>query len=346
MILIFDWSFMQKIFDFIKATYFGIGFIAIIAILSFIIANTSYIKNMHISVLIIGICLGAICSFIFLRHKQHLESGINFSAKNLLRIGIVLFGFNISLSGIASLGFKGFFIALIIVSVIFSSGYFIGTRILKLDKQISMLISIGSAVCGAAAILALESVIKSQSYKNVAALASIVIFGLLGMFLFPTLINSGIIPLDDMEKGLFLGAALHEVANVVGAAGAIISPNNQAILESAIILKMIRVILLVPLLLIISFLISKDNKTGKIYIPWFAIFFLFAIIINSIIEIPIHILQIIKTTSNMFLVFAMIALGLQIDFKKIKQIGLKIFILSIVLFIFLAILSFILVVRL
>lgn len=337
---------MKKIFDFIKATYLGIGFIAIIAILSFIIANTSYIKNMHISVLIIGICLGVICSFIFLRYKQSLESGINYSAKRFLRIGIVLFGFNISLAGIASLGFEGIFLAFIIVGVIFISGYFIGTRILKLDREISMLISIGNAVCGAAAILALESVIKSKSYKSVAAIASIVIFGLFGMFLFPILINSTIIPLDDTQKGLFLGAVLQEVANVVGAAGGIISSNNQAILESAIIIKMTRVILLVPLLLIISFFNSKGSKKEKIYIPWFAIFFLFAIIINSTIEIPKDLLQIIKTISNIFLVFAMIALGLQIDFKKIREMGLKIFILSIVLFIFLAILSFFIIVRL
>lgn len=329
----------NRILNFIKDTYLGICFIAILAVLSFIIANIDYVKNIHISVLIIGICLGVVCSFIFLRYKHNLESGINFSAKRLLRIGIVLFGFNISLSGIASLGFKGAFVALIVVGVIFSSGYFIGTRILKLDKQISMLISTGSAVCGAAAILALESVLKSESYKSVVAVASIVIFGLLGMFLFPILINSNIIPLDDTQIGLFLGATLHEVANVVGAAGAITSPNNQDVLESAIILKMIRVILLVPLLLIIAFL-SKDTQKGKIYIPWFAIFFLFAIIINSIIEIPENILQIIKTISSIFLVFAMIALGLQIDFKKIKQMGLKIFILSIVLFIFLAILSY------
>ena len=295
---------------------------------------------MHISELIIGICLGVMCSFIFLRYKHTLENGVNFSAKRLLRLGIVLFGFNVSLSGIANLGIKGVVIALIIVSVIFILGYIIGYKILNLDKQTSMLISIGSAVCGAAAILALESVLKSESYKSVIAVASIVIFGLLGMFLFPILINSGIIPLDEMQKGLFLGASLHEVANVVGAAGAITSPNSTTILEGAIIIKMIRVILLVPLLLIIAFFISKNERNGSLYIPWFAIFFLIAIIINSTIPIPENILLIIKTTSKVFLVFAMIALGLQIDFKKIKQMGSKIFILSIVLFVFLAILSF------
>lgn len=330
----------NKIYGFIKNTHLGICFVAILAILSFIIANTSYIKNMHISELIIGICLGVMCSFIFLRYKHTLENGVNFSAKRLLRLGIVLFGFNVSLSGIANLGIKGVVIALIIVSVIFILGYIIGYKILNLDKQTSMLISIGSAVCGAAAILALESVLKSESYKSVIAVASIVIFGLLGMFLFPILINSGIIPLDEMQKGLFLGASLHEVANVVGAAGAITSPNSTTILEGAIIIKMIRVMFLVPLLLIIAFFISKNKCNGSIYIPWFAIFFLIAIIINSTIPIPENILLIIKTTSKVFLVFAMIALGLQIDFKKIKQMGSKIFILSIVLFVFLAILSF------
>ncbi len=336
----------NKIYGFIKNTYLGVGFVAMIAVLSFVIANTKYIKSIHISELIIGICLGVVCSFIFLKYKHSLEHGVNFSAKRLLRIGIVLFGFNVSLSGIANLGIKGVLIALIIVSVIFILGYILGYKVLKLDKQTSMLISAGNAVCGAAAILALESVLKSDSYKSVVAVASIVIFGLLGMFLFPILINSNIIPLDEVNKGLFIGASLHEVANVVGAAGAITSPNNTAILEGAIIIKMIRVILLVPLLLIIAFFISKNERNGSIYIPWFAIFFLIAIIINSTIPIPEYLLLLIKTVSKIFLVFAMIALGLQIDFKKIKQMGPKIFILSIVLFIFLAILSFVAVTKL
>lgn len=336
----------NKILRFINNISLGVGFVAILAILSFIIANIEYIKNMHISALIIGIYLGIVCSFIFFRYKHHLESGVSFSAKRLLRIGIVLFGFNISLDGITNLGFKGVLIALIIVSAIFTLGYIMGHKILKLDKQTSMLISIGSAVCGAAAILALESVLKNDSYKSAIAVTSIVIFGLLGMFLFPILINNGIIPLDESHKGLFLGAALHEVANVVGAAGAIMSPNSQIILDNAIILKMIRVILLVPLLLIIAFFISKNKANGAIYIPWFAIFFLIAIVINSTIPIQEEILYLIKTTSKILLVFAMIALGLQVDFKKMKQIGLKIFILSIVLFIFLAILSFLSVTKL
>lgn len=335
-----------KISGFIKNTYLGVIFIGILAVLSFVIANTGFIKSLHLSALIVGVCLGVICSTFFIKYKKPLENGVNFSAKRLLRAGIILFGFNVSLSGIINLGFKGIFIAAIMVITIFLIGNFIGIKLLKLDKQTAMLISVGSAVCGAAAVLAMESVLKSESYKSVLAVASVVIFGLIGMFLFPIILNTGIIPFDDMHKGLFLGASLHEVANVVGASGAISSPNNDIVLENAIIIKMIRVILLVPLLFIVAFFMCKNESGGTIYIPWFAVFFLLAIIFTSIVKLPSEILSLIKHISEVLLVFAMIALGLQIDFKRIKQIGKNIFILSIALFIFLAILGFLVVTKL
>lgn len=333
-----------KLFGFLKNIYLGMLFISILAIISFAIVHTSYIKSLHLSALIIGVCFGVICSPLFLKYKKQLEHGVNFSAKRLLRLGIILFGFNISLSGILHLGVKGFLIAFIMVSVIFIVGNLIGVKLLKLDKQTSMLIAIGSAVCGAAAVLAMESVLKSESYKGILAVASVVIFGLIGMFLFPILLNLEIIPFNDIQKGLFLGASLHEVANVVGASGVIISSNEDLVLETAIIIKMIRVILLVPLLFLVAFFVSQEKRGGTIYIPWFAVFFLVAIIFTSIVKLPSEILSFIKLISEVFLVFAMIALGLQIDFKKIKQMGSKVFFLSIVLFGFLAILSFLLII--
>ena len=330
--------------SFIKHVYIGVILVGVLASLSFFVANINCIKSMHISALIIGVCLGAMCSPFFLKYKGVLEGGVGFSAKRLLRLGIILFGFNITLSGIINLGFKCILIALVMVVFIFLVGNFIGIKILKLDKQTSMLISIGSAVCGAAAVLALESVLKNESYKGILAVASVVIFGLIGMFIFPIILNSGVFGFDDMQMGLFLGVSLHEVANVVGASGAIMTQNSDMVQENAIIVKMIRVILLVPLLFIVAFFVNRgEGSGGRIYIPWFAIFFLLAIVFTSVVNLPKELLVVFKKISEIFLVFAMIALGLQIDFKKIRAMGSRVLILSVVLFALLGGLGFLVV---
>ncbi len=160
---------------------------------------------------------------------------MDFSAKKLLRLGIVLYGSFITLNELATLGFKGFLLALIVVAVVFVSAIFIG-RALRLDREISLLVGIGSAVCGAAAILALESTLKSSPSKSSVALGFIVIFGLIGMVILPLVYYSGLLPFSDYQWGIFIGGSLHEVANVVGAAA--ISPESQSV---ALLVKMTRV---------------------------------------------------------------------------------------------------------
>ncbi len=309
-------------------------------ILAFYISKLEFIARFHISALIIGVCIGIVFSKIFFIFKNTLEGGINFSAKKFLRLGIILFGFNVSLDSIINIGLDGFLLALGIVVCVFLAGLFFGIKILKLDKETSILISVGSAVCGAAAILAMESILKSKPYKGILALSCIVIFGLIGMFLFPIVLNLNILPLEKYQIGLFLGASLHEVANVVGASGAFV--NDDIVEQNAIIIKMIRVILLVPLLLVTAYFLNK-GESKKIEIPYFAILFLLVIILNYFIKLPNEILDFIKLISQILLVFAMTALGLQIDFSKIKTMGLKVFMLGFKLFIFLAILTFLLI---
>lgn len=321
----------------IKKHILGILFISCIAILVYKIANFSMIKNMHISPIIVGIIVGAMLSKVFVKYNDTLNAGVNFSAKRLLRLGIILFGFNISVDGVEKVGINGILVACCIVIIVFILSYVIGVKILKLDKQMTILIGIGNAVCGAAAIIAMESILKNKSYKSIIAISSIVIFGLCGMFLLPIIINTSLLPFNDIQKGVFIGSSLHEVANVVGAAGAILS-NENTIIQYAIIVKMVRVIMLIPMLLLIS-VITSSSDSKAIKIPYFVIAFMFAILINSSFNININVSYILSSLSHILLVFAMIALGLQIDLSKIKAIGKDAFILSIILFISLIVIS-------
>lgn len=331
----------------------GVLFVGVIVCASLYFANLEIMKNLHISALLIGVIIGAILSPVFRKSKIDLEAGVVFSAKKLLRFGIVLYGFNVTLSEISSIGLNGFLISLAIVVSIFALGSYIGVKFFGLDKDVAMLVSGGSAICGAAAVLALESSIKSEPYKGIVAVGTVVIFGLLAMFLYPILYALFLHNyFNDSQMGVYIGATLHEVANVVGAGDAI----SQEASSAAITVKMIRVILLVPLLLLVPYMMTHNHQAGRkrnLHIPWFAFMFLFVVVLNSYIYpltegfIPADLVSQsidgLKFLCSLSLIFAMSALGLQIDLKKFLESGGKAFGLAFVLFIVLMILGFILV---
>lgn len=160
------------------------------------------------------------------------------------------------------------------------------------------------------------------------------------MFLYPFLYNIGWLDLDTQQMGVYIGSTIHEVSHVVGAGNAL---NNVEIAESAVIVKMIRVILLAPFLLILSLLVGRknrrngvvENKKSKITIPWFAFGFLLVIGFNSINLLPQNIVNGINLADDFALTMAMTALGVETNFKKFKDSGLKPFILALVLFLWL-----------
>lgn len=141
-------------------------------------------KSLHLSLLILSVLLGIVAAPLFRASEKSCEKAVVFSAKKLLRLGIILFGFNVTLGSIASVSLSGILLSLIVVVGILWLGYLISVKILKLDREITILVSAGSAICGAAAVLALKSSIKSKPYKGVMAVGTVVLFGLLGIFLY------------------------------------------------------------------------------------------------------------------------------------------------------------------
>ncbi|TLD83359.1 YeiH family protein [Helicobacter trogontum] len=319
----------------------GIAIVAILAALSIGIAKIPAVAALSLSPLIVGILLGVLLSFVYHKKQDVVGLGVTFSAKKILRFGIILYGFNVSIAEIGQVGFIGIVACIFVVAIVMGLGVWIGVKWLKLDRDIAILVSGGSAICGAAAVLALESSLRSEAYKGVIAVGTVVIFGLIAMFLYPILYASGIIPFTHAQEGLYIGLTLHEVANVVGAGGAI-SPECA---NFALITKMIRVILLIPLLLIIPLLCSRTQGTGgkKLHIPWFAFGFLGVVILHSYIDFSDNIVMACKFVSAFCLTMAMSALGLQIDFKKFKSAGGGAFMLAFILFILLCVGGFLLV---
>ena len=230
------------------------------------------------------------------------------------------------------------FIDIIIVTGTLLLGILV-SKLMKMDKDVALLTSTGSAICGAAAVLGAEPVVKSQPHKTAVAVSTVVIFGTISMFLYPAMYRAGILELTPEQMGIYTGSTLHEVAHVVGAGNAM----GTEISDPAVIVKMIRVMLLAPVLLIMSFCLAKFGnkghaKTGtksKITIPWFAVGFLLIIGFNSLDLLPHAVVEGINSFDTFLLTMAMTALGAETSIDKFKKAGARPFILASVLFIWL-----------
>lgn len=315
----------------------GIFFIFIFALIATLLSELSFFKNVGISALIIGIVFGMIYANSVKKHfPENLEKGVVFCTKTILRLGIILYGFRLTFQNLQDVGIQGILIAFLIVFSTFIFGYIFGIKVLKLDREITILTSAGSAICGAAAVLATESVLKSPAYKSAIAVSSVVVFGTIAMFLYPFLYKLGILGFSEENMGIYIGATLHEVAHVVGSADAL----GVNVSQNAVIVKMIRVMMLAPFLLILSFwllkTVVKENKEKtKITIPWFAVIFIVVVGFNSFDLLPNKIVESINYLDNLALTMAMSALGMQTSFDKFKNVGLKPIYLSVFLFLWL-----------
>lgn len=312
----------------------GILLITLFSCAAFYIGEAQALKNISFSPMIIGIILGMLYANSLRNHlPETWVPGIQFCSKKILRLGIILYGFRLTFQDVLNVGIAGILIDCIVVSVIIIGGVYIG-KLLKMDKDIALLTSVGSGICGAAAVLGAESTIQTKPYKTAVAVATVVIFGTLSMFIYPIAYKSGLLDLTPEQMGIYSGATLHEVAHTVGAGNAM----GEQISNIAIIVKMIRVMLLVPVLLILGFIKSnKDSGAtkGKLSIPWFAIGFLAVIGFNSFNLLPTDAVDAINYIDTFLLTMAMVALGAETSIDKFKKAGAKPFILAFCLYIML-----------
>lgn len=312
----------------------GVLLIALFACASFYIGEARFLKELSISPMIIGIILGMIYANSLRNHLPDTwVPGIQFCSKRLLRLGIIFYGFRLTLQDIAVVGVPGVIVDAIVVTVTILGGVLIG-RMMKMDRDTALLTSVGSGICGAAAVLGAEATIRSQPYKTAVAVATVVIFGTVSMFLYPTLYNTGTLGLTPQEMGIYSGSTLHEVAHAVGAGNAM----GADVANGAIIVKMIRVMMLVVVLLVLSVWVGMRSrkavgaggsaKKGKISIPWFAVLFLLVIVFNSFVHLPEPMIDGINYADTFMLTMAMAALGAETSFDKFKKAGAKPFILA------------------
>lgn len=319
----------------------GVLLIGLFACAAFYIGEAQFFKNISFSPMIIGIILGMLYANSLRNHlPETWVPGIQFCSKRLLRLGIILYGFRLTFQDILNVGTAGIVIDAIVVAVTIVGGVYVG-KLLKMDRDTALLTSVGSGICGAAAVLGAESTIQTKPYKTAVAVATVVIFGTISMFLYPIAYRMGILDLTPKEMGIYAGSTLHEVAHAVGAGNAM----GEDIAGVAIIVKMIRVMLLIPVLFILGYWVAlRARRSGaeasgnrSIAIPWFALGYLAVIIFNSFNLLPSSAVDTINYIDTFLLTMAMAALGAETSIDKFKKAGAKPFILAFILYIWLII---------
>ena len=314
----------------------GLLLIALFAAIATALSTLPFFQHLSLSPLIVGILIGIVFANTLGRYlPEEWRSGLKFCSKRILRIGIIFFGFRLTLADVAQVGLSAVALDIFIVCSTIGLGLLVG-KWLNMDKETTLLTSSGSAICGAAAVLGAEATLKSEAYKTAVAVSTVVLFGTLSMFLYPVLYRNGFFPLSTHEMGLYTGSTVHEVAHVVGASNAM----GKEVAEVAVIVKMIRVILLVPVLLVFSWSARSRSENvapdqRRLVVPWFALLFLLAIALNTLLSLSPAVTEPIKTVDNFALTMAMTALGCETTIDKFRQAGWRPFVLALVLYLWL-----------
>ena len=325
----------------------GILLIALFALSAFFIADFEWVKRLSLSPLIVGIILGMIYANTLRKYMPaDWIPGIKLCTKQILRTGIVLYGFRLTIQDVYSIGLPALWVDCIVIAGTIALGLLFG-KLLKMDNDTTLMTSTGAAICGAAAVLGAEPVVRCEAHKTAVAVSTVVIFGTLSMFLYPIVYRMGILDLTTQQWAIYTGGTLHEVAHVVGAGNAMDPDGLLHIADQATITKMIRVMLLAPVLLVMAFVLARGaNSEGgkrKIAVPWFAFGFIGIICLNSLIQsfsfIPAETLSsalgYINSFDTFLLTMAMTALGTDTGIEKFKAAGAKPFVLALMIYVWL-----------
>lgn len=309
-----------------KRTWPGILLVSGIGALAYALAQQDLMRQFGLGSLTLAILIGALLGNAFPRLSQSAcREGLTLVQKRFLRTGVALYGFNLSVQQIIHVGATGVLVDLLMVVSTLLAGWFIGTRLLRMDRDLVLLASAGSAICGAAAVLAtgpmLNNEDKTLAEKSTIAVATVVLFGTLAMFLYPLLYTTWL-GNGHFDFGIYVGSTVHEVAQVVAIGSAL----GEDIAHNAVIAKMIRVMLLVPFLLIIGTQLAGRNAEGQrnaIPIPWFALCFVAFAGVNSLQILPESLVSFLRLAGLLLLTTAMAALGIDTNLRRIGQAGFR-----------------------
>lgn len=238
-----------------------------------------------------------------------------FAAKRCLRLGVVLLGFQISIDKFIEVGPRGFLAVAVIVTSVFLSLRLISKK-LGFSDSLGTLIAGGFAICGATAIAAISSTRKSEERDVSYAVAIVTLCGTLSVFAIPTI--AALIGLSDSTAGAWIGAAVHDVGQVIATA-TLMGPDA---LESAVIVKLTRVVLLVPLI----FFLARGNSTSESIrksIPTFVFAFIGCALLVNVLPLSDSLITLGKEASKIALSIGLFGMGLSVRWSQIRTLGAR-----------------------
>ena len=307
-------------------------YIVFVAILVFCLA-ASYIPALSFlsswvsppAALFLGLAFALVCG------EAYPDFNSKFS-KYLLQYSVVGLGFGMNLQESLASGKEGMSFTVISVIGTMLIGMLIGRKMLKMDKETAYLISSGTAICGGSAIAAVGPVINAKQSSMSVALATVFILNAIALFIFPPL--GRLIGLSQQEFGTWAAIAIHDTSSVVGAGAAY----GEEALKVATTIKLTRALWIIPLALFTS-LVFRSGK-GKITIPWFILYFIIAILLNTyVLKGCPQVGTVISGIARKCLILTMFFIGASLSMDKIKAVGAKPLIQGIALWIFISLAS-------
>ncbi|MNX16682.1 hypothetical protein D3C86_465540 [compost metagenome] len=304
-----------------SALLLGAGFTALLALLGYTLALIPGLQR--IGPMACSILLAVLYRQVF-GYPQALAAGIQFSSKRLLRLAIILFGLKLNIGMIAQQGMGMLLRDLGVVTFSILTTLWIGRR-LKADASLTLLLGIGTGVCGAAAIAAVSPILKSKDEDTAAGAGLIALIGT--VFAVAYTLLQPLLQVSSGQYGMWAGLSLHEIAHVALAA----APAGQDAMAMALLAKLGRVLLLVPLSFILMYVMRRTGTVQpgtQVQFPWFLLGFIGMSLIGSFVighwvHIPNELTDGVSGLTTFLLTTAMVGLGLNVCLSQLRTRALR-----------------------
>lgn len=295
----------------------GITFAAVIAIPAWILGKAFPVVGSPVLGILFGIILA------FWKRPVQFNEGIQYTSKKLLQYSIILLGFDMNLFNVFKVGGQTLVLMAFTLSAAFITAYAAG-KLLKLDGNTKTLIGVGSAICGGSAIAATAPVIHASDEEIAHSISTIFLFNVIAAFLFPFL--GHMLHMSDQSFGLWAGTAINDTSSVVAAGYSFSNTSGNL----AVIVKLTRTLMIVPVSLILAFYTSKKSakdQSGNYSIikifPWFVLGFVAASVLNTFLPIPNSMGKFLSQAGKFVIVMAMASIGLNTNLVKLVKSGIK-----------------------
>ncbi len=274
--------------------------------------NDPLARNPLLVAILFGLLIGNVMHL-----PDNLRPGLEFAMRKLLRLGIVLVGFRVTVHLLLDLGWAPWLVAAAELLSVFFISLWLLRRVFRFDLDFSVMLAAGSSICGAAAILSTAATIQGRPQQTALAVTIITLFGTLALFAYPYLFLEGFIPgLDDETYGVFVGASIYELAQVYGAGFSV----SELAVNTATLVKLAKVLMLIPMILAMRYfwkIRSRTSQSGPVAFPWFIAWFLAVMLFNSAVALPGLAKGMILQFDTFLFIVVMVALGLNTRISKL-----------------------------